>query len=209
MSESNPTSPTITFPLGAILPNGKQYTIDKMTDTETAEMFRMIESAAEKGDGFGMNEYGGWGEFQRAVKDADKFVFKEKCTNKPAAYLCIIPCVYCRCRSIRDVVLVVTEAERNKRISHFVGTFGVDYCLRRGYDGILTDTFTINSAAIKSLKRLGFKRIGHLEIGGRVKGHGYVGSYFFFLDLRGKDRSQRLPLRKDGLYAPLSVNSKL
>lgn len=167
------------------LPNGKKVIIQYMTEMQFSQTYKMIQEAAERGDGFGVDEFLNERAFQTELDGSDCFAITCKETGELLASLMLAVSKFYRGASlVVDPFVIVNPVARGQGLGRFTMEKALDFSKKLGYEAMYVDTFTNNVALIQILKKIGgFQQVGLLPVGGKLKNGEVVGSVIFYRDL--------------------------
>lgn len=168
-----------------ILPNGKRVIVQYMTENQFSETYKMIQEAAERGDGFGIDEFLNERAFQDELDGSDCFAITCKETGELLASLMLAVSKFYRGSSlVVDPFVIVNPAARGQGLGRYTMDKAIEFSRKLGYEAMYVDTFTNNVALIQILKKIGgFQQVGLLPVGGKLKNGEVVGSVIFYRDL--------------------------
>ncbi|XP_067667843.1 uncharacterized protein [Haliotis asinina] len=164
------------------LPDGRLVIIDTMSDSQLSETFGLIQTAAQSGNGFGVDEYSSEKEFRKDIDGSFNFAIMSKDTGEMvAAFMLAISKYYRGCNSVADPFIIVKKSERGKGIGEFCLQMCVDFAQDLDFKGMYVDTFSNNHAMIKIIENVGgFTQVGCLPMGGKMKDGSIVSSIIFY-----------------------------
>lgn len=183
LKESRPFITSL--PMVDTLATGKHVIIDYMTERQFSETYLMIQEAAERGNGFGVDEFLNENLFREELIGSDCFVITCKETGELlASFMLAVSKFYRGASSVVDPFIIVKSTARGQGLGLFAMLKAIDFSKRLGYEAMYVDTFTNNVALLHILKKIGgFQQVGLLPVGGKMKNGEIVGSVIFYMEL--------------------------
>lgn len=166
---------------------GKQrlLLVDAMTETQVTEMYHMICSASQRGQGFGVDEYENEAEFRAEVEDGFRFAVMDKDGGEMIAAFILAISKYSRGCLVADPFIIVRDDQRGNGLGKLCMELAVDLAPSLGYLGMYVDTFSNNKAMIRIIESIpGLQKVGSLPMGGLMTDGEVVGTVIYYKDLR-------------------------
>ncbi|XP_070208834.1 uncharacterized protein [Littorina saxatilis] len=190
------TQPSAMFlPLHATLPNGCHVTVSTVTDYQVSEIFNLVQEAALRGEGYGVDEFPTEKDFLKEVQSENGKMFKicaqGSATGNPIAAFVIVDSKFYRGQgTVADSYIVVKREERMKGIGEFCMQMVMQISARLGYISIYCDTFKDNVAMRKIMDRAGFQRFGFLPMSARMPDGSLKQSLVYYRELESPVKHQ-------------------
>lgn len=156
-----------------------------MVSEQITETFNLIQSCAQEGHGFAVDEFPSEEEFRLDIRGGDSFAIMCEDTGEMiAGFILAVSKFYRGSAGAVDPFLVVRKAERGQGIGEFLMNKVIEFSKQLGYHGIYVDTFSNNKALIRILDKVGgFTKVGLLPLGGLLKNGSVVPSVIYYRDL--------------------------
>ncbi|XP_063407648.1 uncharacterized protein LOC134691220 isoform X2 [Mytilus trossulus] len=173
------------LPMATQLPDGRQAYIDYMTHDQMTETYNLIQTCAQEGQGFAVDEYPTEEEFREDIKGGDSFAIICDTTGEMiAGFILAISKFYRGSAGAVDPFLVVRSSERKRGIGEFIMNRVIEFSKYLNYQGIYVDTFSNNAALIRILDKVGgFTKVGYLPLGGLMKNGYAVSSIVYYKEI--------------------------
>ncbi|XP_076437894.1 uncharacterized protein LOC143277049 [Babylonia areolata] len=163
------------------------FLIDSMTEEQVSETYAMICAAAERGQGFGVDEYADEAEFRADIDDGYRFAVIDKNDGQMVAAFILAVSKYSRGCPVADPFIIVRDDQRGRGLGRLCMELCVELAARLDFMGMYVDTFSNNHAMLKIIRSVpGLKQVGCLPMGGVMTGGEVVGTVIFYKDLRPK-----------------------
>ncbi|KAK7092138.1 uncharacterized protein [Littorina saxatilis] len=168
------------------------FLIDVMTDEQISQTYDMICAAAQRGQGFGVDEYSDESEFRADIDDGYRFVVIDKDDGEMVAAFILAISKYSRGCPVADPFIIVKDNQRGRGLGKLCMDLCVDLAAKLGFMGMYVDTFSNNTAMLKIIKAVpGLQQVGCLPMGGVMTNGEMVGTVIFYKDLRPDNSSYK------------------
>ncbi|KAK7091548.1 uncharacterized protein [Littorina saxatilis] len=195
LTTTTTTTSAMFLPLHATLPNGCHVTVSMVTDYQVSEVFNLVQEAALRGEGFGVDEFPTEKYFLKVVQSENGKMFKicaqgSTMGNPIAAFVIVDSKFYRGQGTVADGYLVVKREERMKGIGEFCLRMMKQISARLGYISVYSDTFKDNIGICKILDRAGFQRVGFLPMSARMPDGSLKQSLLYYRELESPVKHQ-------------------
>lgn len=161
------------------------FLVDAMTEAQTSETYAMICSAAQQGQGFGVDEYANEAEFRADVDNGYRFAVIDKDSGEMVAAFILAISKYSRGCAVADPYILVKDNHRGRGLGRLCMELCVELAARLDFMGMYVDTFSNNTAMLSIIRSIpGLKQVGCLPMGGVMTNGEVVGTVIFYKDLR-------------------------
>jgi len=161
------------------------FLVDAMTEEQTSETYAMICSAAQRGQGFGVDEYANEAEFRADIDDGFRFAVMDKSSGEMVAAFILAISKYSRGCAVADPFILVKDSQRGRGLGRLCMELCVQLAARLDFMGMYVDTFSNNTAMLRIIQSVpGLKQVGCLPMGGVMTNGEVVGTLIFYKDLR-------------------------
>lgn len=161
------------------------FLVDCMTDEQVSQTYDMICSAAQRGQGFGVDEYANEAEFRAEIDDGYRFAVIDKNNGEMVAAFILAISKYSRGCPVADPFIIVKDNQRGRGLGRLCMELCVELAARLEFMGMYVDTFSNNHAMLKIIRSIpGLKQVGCLPMGGVMTDGEVVGTVIFYKDLR-------------------------
>lgn len=161
------------------------FLVDSMTDQQVSETYAMICAAAQRGQGFGVDEYASEAEFRAEIDDGYCFAVIDKNDGQMVAAFILAVSKYSRGCPVADPFIIVKDDQRGRGLGRLCMELCVELAARLEFMGMYVDTFSNNHAMLKIIRSIpGLKQVGCLPMGGVMTDGEVVGTVIFYKDLR-------------------------
>lgn len=175
----------LVVPYSMSLADGRSVLVDAMTESQLHEMYLLVQEAAQRGHGFGADEYNSEEEFMEDISDGFQFAVMDKDSGEMIAAFILAVSKYSRGCLVADPFILVKENQRGRRLGSLCMNLCVEFAKDLGFMGIYCDTFSNNYAMIRIIESIpGFVKVGCLPMGGILKDGCLVGTEIYYKDLR-------------------------
>ncbi|KAK3088215.1 hypothetical protein FSP39_016245 [Pinctada imbricata] len=156
-----------------------------MSEYQLSQTYHMIQEAAQRGDGYGIDEFHSEQDFRREIAGSDCFAVNVQRKRRTDRWLHTCRSKFYRgAADVVDPFIIVKRTERNQKLGKFCMKKAIEYSKKLAYKGMYVDTFSNNIAVQKILENFGtFVKVGFLPLGGKLQDGQLVGSLIYYMDL--------------------------
>ena len=173
------------LPRSGALKDGREIILDRYKGKYEGELHDiLIYIVNEEGNSYPQQDLSTLEDFREFYLSHDVFIILDKQTDEVLGAFYIKPNFPGRCSHICNGGFAAKKSARGIGIGSFMMENYLLLARDLGYEASLFNlVFATNKESISLCRKFGFTEIGIIPRAGKLKGHGYVDAYLFYMDL--------------------------